>query len=135
MQWRSVLLVALGGTIGTGLRETVNIIVPPTDGLPLKIIVINLIGAFLLGFLLENLSVKGKDVDKRKDIRLFIGVGILGGFTTYSAMASYAAYLMETHVFYGIIYAFGTVLFGILASFIGILCAKKLSYKKLNKIL
>ena len=44
-------------------------------------------GAFLLGWLLEALSRGGPDEGRRRAIRLFVGTGIMGGYTTYSSFA------------------------------------------------
>ena len=60
---------------------------PDVSGLPVAVFVANLLGAFLLGFLLESLSRLGPDTELRTAIRLLLGTGLLGGFTTYSALA------------------------------------------------
>ena len=48
---------------------------------------INLVGAFVLGLLLEALARSGEDLGWRHGIRLFAGVGFCGAFTTYSTLA------------------------------------------------
>jgi CrcB protein len=48
---------------------------------------VNLVGAFVLGLLLEGLVRRGPDVGRRRQLRLFAGTGFCGGFTTYSALA------------------------------------------------
>ncbi|WP_371740714.1 CrcB family protein, partial [Frigoribacterium sp. CFBP 13712] len=88
LRWRFIGLVALGGTIGTGLREALALSFPAAPGsIPVTILLINVVGAFALGLLLESLMRRGPDAGRRRDLRLFIGTGVLGGFTTYSALA------------------------------------------------
>lgn len=48
---------------------------------------INLVGAAVLGVLLETLALKGPDQGTRRWLRLGIGTGAIGGFTTYSTFA------------------------------------------------
>ncbi len=75
----SVLLaVAIGGIIGTLARYVLGRWFP-TDGLPTTTIAINVVGAFALGFLATGLDAHPSPLR-----RAFVGVGILGGFTTFS---------------------------------------------------
>jgi len=48
---------------------------------------INVVGAFLLGVLLERLRRARGEPERRRLVRLFSGTGFLGCFTTYSALA------------------------------------------------
>lgn len=120
-QWRYLGLVATGGTVGTGLREGISLLVPDLGALPIATFAINLFGAFMLGLLLDVLVRSGPDVGRRRGIRLLVGTGVLGGFTTYSALASATGVLLtagEWWVAAG--YALGTVLLGTAASVAGI---------------
>jgi CrcB protein len=45
------------------------------------------VGALALGYLLEALTRRGRETVRRRKIRIGIGTGVLGGFTTYSALA------------------------------------------------
>ena len=87
LHWRSVLLVFVGGAIGTTVRYLLSAAVPTVAGIPLITLVINVTGAFVLGWLLEALALRGPDAGPRRDLRLFAGTGILGGYTTYSSFA------------------------------------------------
>lgn len=49
--------------------------------------VVNVIGSFVLGCLLESLTRTGPDVGSRRTIRLLVGTGFCGAFTTYSSFA------------------------------------------------
>lgn len=100
--WRYVGLVALGGAGGSVARYLVSkwstyLLTPltylfPDVGhtilwFPVGTLVVNLVGAFALGYLLEALARRGRETVRRRKIRLGIGTGVLGGFTTYSALA------------------------------------------------
>ena len=120
-------MVALGGTIGTGAREAISLAVPPIGGVPVAILGINVVGAFLLGLLLESLLRRGPDDGRRRDLRLFLGTGVLGGFTTYSALAADSSVLLiEGNALVGVLYAVGSVVLGFLASWGGIVLARRI---------
>lgn len=118
---RLLLLVAAGGTVGTGAREAVSLAVPTIGGFPLAVFAINLAGALLLGLLLESLLRRGADTGVRRLLRLGLGTGFCGGFTTYSALASATAVLLaDGRALLGVAYALGTVLAGALTTGAGI---------------
>lgn len=68
--------VAAGGALGALLRDALVQAYPHL----VTTLVINVVGSFLLGLLL----VRHRD-DER--LRAFVGTGVLGGFTTWSALA------------------------------------------------
>jgi fluoride exporter len=118
---RSLGLVWLGGSLGTAARYAVAERVPPLRELPLGTLLVNVGGAFLLGLLLERLLRAGADVGRRRDLRLLAGTGFLGGFTTYSALATDAAGLLAAdHPGRAAAYGLGTLLLGGLASLLGL---------------
>ncbi|HXD24555.1 MAG TPA: CrcB family protein, partial [Propionibacteriaceae bacterium] len=86
--WANIGIVAGGGAVGTGLRYAISLSMPTPASVPLAILGINVLGAFLLGVLLERLARHGADDARSRRIRLGIGTGGLGGFTTYSALAT-----------------------------------------------
>ncbi|WP_308196186.1 fluoride efflux transporter FluC [Frigoribacterium faeni] len=121
LRWRFIGLVALGGTIGTGLREALALSFPaPPGSIPVTILLINVVGAFALGLLLESLMRRGPDAGRRRDLRLLIGTGVLGGFTTYSALAVDTATLLGDALPISIAYGAGSVVLGAVASWAGI---------------
>jgi CrcB protein len=121
LRWRSLGLVALGGTLGTGAREALALSFPAAPGtLPVTILLINVTGSLLLGLLLESLLRRGPDEGPRRDLRLFVGTGVLGGFTTYSALAVDTGLLLDGHAGVAIAYALGSVVAGALAAAGGI---------------
>ncbi|MFN7242544.1 MAG: fluoride efflux transporter FluC, partial [Dietzia cercidiphylli] len=87
----AVGLVALGGAVGSALRATVAVMLP---GTPLgATLAVNVLGAFLLGLVLEWLAASGERLGERRraGVRLLLGTGVCGGFTTYSAVTEHAA--------------------------------------------
>lgn len=77
------LLICLGGAAGTGARYLLSVWIARTagPGFPYGTLVVNLLGSFLLGLLMQ-LSLSTQAIGA--DTRLIIGTGVLGGFTTYS---------------------------------------------------
>ena len=87
-QPRLLLAVLVGGLLGTPARYAVVEALPTrTGGWPTGTLLVNLAGAFLLGVLLERLVRAGDDTGRRLLLRLGLGTGFLGAFTTYSALA------------------------------------------------
>jgi CrcB protein len=110
-------LVLLGGALGTAAREGLVLAVPSTGSFPLAVFVINVVGAFALGALLEGLVDATPVATRARNIRLLAGTGFLGGFTTYSALATGTDLLLRTGaVPTGLLYAAGTLLVGLAAA-------------------
>ena len=78
LNWRYLALVAAGGIVGTALRELLTNAVPRIGYVPVSILGINLLGAFLLGGLVETLVRRGPDYGWRRALRLLLGTGVLG---------------------------------------------------------
>ena len=116
-----IAVVGVGGTLGTAAREALSLALPAVGGLPVAILVINVVGAFALGVLLEALVRSGPDSGGRRLLRLGAGTGFCGGFTTYSTLAAGTAGLLgagTTGLAVG--YAVGSVLLGTAAAWVGI---------------
>ena len=81
-----LLLVALGGGLGTALRYGVGrwAIVAMGPGFPFGTFAVNIIGGLLMGLLAGWLARFGEGGE---ELRLLLGVGVLGGFTTFSAFS------------------------------------------------
>ncbi len=79
------LLAALGGALGALARWGTGLALPrPDDGWPWATLLVNLTGCLVMGVLVGVLA--------RRDaepvwVRPFLAVGVLGGYTTYSAFA------------------------------------------------
>jgi CrcB protein len=110
-------LVLLGGTLGTAAREGLVLTVPALGSFPLAVFLINVVGAFALGVLLEGVADWGSRANRARSIRLFAGTGFLGGFTTYSALATGTDLLLrDGEVASGILYAVGSLVLGLVAA-------------------
>ena len=84
--------VMAGGAIGAALRYGVGLAVPVRSGLPWGTLAVNIIGGFAMGVLAGYL-LKGSASEA---VRLFVGVGILGGFTTFSAFSLESIRMIES---------------------------------------
>lgn len=81
-----LLSVAAGGALGAAGRYGLQLLLPPEPGgVPWATLTANLAGCLLMGVLMVVL-LEGLAVPHRL-LRPFLGVGVLGGFTTFSAAA------------------------------------------------
>ena len=120
LSWANIGLVAAGGAFGTGLRYLTALLVPVWAKVPMGTFAVNIVGAFLLGALLELLIDRRIGANRSRRLRLALGTGALGGFTTYSALAVDTATLALTHPGRAAAYALVTVTLGAAASAVGI---------------
>ena len=120
----NVLLVALGGGLGAASRFGVSLAVPArADAWPWATFGINLVGSLLIGMLAGWLSSRG---DAGEPWRLFLGVGVLGGFTTFSAYSLETMRMIERNDCVGAsTYSIGSVIAGLVAVAIGLAMAKR----------
>jgi CrcB protein len=113
-------LVAVGGMAGTAARYAVTLL-PHRDGWPLATFSVNLVGAFVLGLVLETLTRRGPDTGARRRVRLLVGTGFCGAFTTYSAFAVEVDLLLRTgQAATAVAYGLSTVVVGFLVCTLGI---------------
>lgn len=91
---KPILLIAAGGALGAVGRHLVSLgalrIIGP--GWPYGTFAVNALGGLLMGLLAGWLAFA---VDGGRELRLFLGVGVLGGFTTFSAFALEVALMLE----------------------------------------
>lgn len=122
-RWGSVGLVALGGALGTAAREGVSLALPAASaiGALIPVLVVNVTGAFALGLLLEVLLRHGPDHGRRRSLRLLVGIGFLGGYTTYSSLAVGAGRVIDAgQPVLGLLYATLSVMAGAAGAFAGV---------------
>jgi CrcB protein len=124
---RLLALVAAGGAVGSCLRYAVGLALPhPTDGWPWPTFTVNVVGAFLLGWLLEALARRGPESRRLRAVRLFAGTGVLGGFTTYSALGLELTRLAQDGVWgTAVTYAAATLVLGATAALLGVLLGSR----------
>ena len=126
LQAATIGLVFAGGVVGAAVREGLKLAIPNADGIPVVVPVMNLIGAFVLGYLFEALTRNDPAPAATSRIRALIGAGFCGGLTTYSSLATDTAVLLSDSRFgVGAAYALGTLFLGALATFAGIALAAR----------
>tara|TARA_B100001741_G_scaffold286618_1_gene263603 strand:+ start:825 stop:1199 length:375 start_codon:yes stop_codon:yes gene_type:complete len=100
MDVRLVLLVGLGGAIGSMLRYLATEIIP-SNHMPYGTISVNLVGSMLLGIMFGAIAA---DVIINQNYVLLFGTGVLGAFTTMSAFAMDTVTLSEDELSKTVIY-------------------------------
>jgi CrcB protein len=116
---RNVLLVFLGGGIGSVLRYftvigTARLL--PKAVFPWGVFAANLLGSFILGFLFALPAMK----EKGSGPWLFAATGVLGGYTTFSTLSNDSwLLLVNQHSWLAVLNAFGSITLGITAAALG----------------
>jgi len=121
-----LLYVALGGALGASGRYILGLGALKAFGpdYPYGTMAANVIGGFLMGLLAGWLALK---VSGGANLRLFLGVGLLGGFTTFSAFSLDAVLMYEKKAYGALMsYVGGSVILSIGALMIGLILARKL---------
>lgn len=120
----NLMMIALGGALGAVSRFLLGNAVSKAVGsaLPYGTFVINVIGCFAMGLLMTLI------VDREilpAAWRLFLCVGFLGGFTTFSSFGYEALILLsEGRLLALMAYVGGSVALGLVAAGLGVLCAR-----------
>ena len=119
----NVLLVALGGGLGAASRFGVSLAFPARgDAWPWATFGINVAGSLLIGVLAGWIARN----PEAEAWRLFLGVGVLGGFTTFSAYSLETMRMIERNDWVGAsTYSIGSVIAGLAAVAIGLAMAKR----------
>lgn len=119
-----VLAVALGGLAGTPVRYAAELAWPAAPGQwPIGTFTVNIVGALVVGALLEALARAGDDRGWRRVTRLTVGTGFLGALTTYSSLSVEIDLLLDHRWWLAPAYAVTSVLAGTLAAATGIATA------------
>lgn len=122
-------VVAVGGFVGTLARYGLGVLVPEhARGWPWSTFAVNCVGAFALCLLLHCLAARGPDEGSRQLVRLGIGTGVLGAFTTYSALAVESVDLLQDgRPGLAAGYAVGTLVCGLACGAVGIAVAERVT--------
>jgi len=121
-----ILYVALGGAVGASLRYVLGLAAARSLGpdYPYGTLIANVLGGFLMGLLAGWLAFK---ISGGENIRLFLGVGLLGGFTTFSAFSLEAFQMLEKKAYASFAgYVGGSVVLSIGALILGVMIARKI---------
>jgi CrcB protein len=95
----SYLWVMIGSALGGLLRFTIGKLAIPLDtalrGFPAGTVLINIIGSFVIGYF-GTLTLQNGRFPASDNLRLFVMVGICGGFTTFSSFSLQTFDLMRS---------------------------------------
>ena len=89
---KKVLWIGLAGALGAVLRTIIGQVIHDEYGFPIATFTVNIIGTFLLCFLVSGMIQK---LGAKKDIQEAITTGFLGSFTTFSALSMETVLLVE----------------------------------------
>jgi len=93
-------------------------------GFPWGTIIVNVVGSFLMGLLIEALALR---YSGSVELRTFLATGVLGGLTTFSAFSLDFAILLERGAHLpAALYLLGSVSLAILALFAGLAAGRML---------
>jgi CrcB protein len=119
-----IIAVALGGCIGAVLRYLVTILFVKLfgDKFPFGTLFVNVTGSFILGFFVMYLSrfIQSADV-----WRLFVGIGIMGAFTTFSTFSfDTVMFLRDGKILQSLFNILSNTVLSITACYLGVMLAK-----------
>jgi fluoride exporter len=125
-----LLLVCLGGALGSGVRYLVAVALPRTaeavaaGAFPWATFTVNTVGCFLMQLLV---GVAAGPLRLSPEVRLLLATGVLGGFTTYSSFnAELQAMVRGSAWASALVYLLATVLGCFGAGLLGALAARPL---------
>ncbi|MGV8852891.1 MAG: fluoride efflux transporter FluC [Rhodoglobus sp.] len=114
---RELAAVAVGGALGTGLRFTLDLAFATDDGLfPVSTLIANIVGSFVLALVVAQLWPSSPAW-----ARAGLGAGLLGSFTTFSALAVAVVHLIGVDQWMlAVIYLAATLVLGLAAAAFGL---------------
>lgn len=115
-----VALVALGGALGSALRYGVGHFAARWLGLgfPFGTLVVNAIGGLLIGLLTARVG------PAAENLRLFAGVGALGGFTTFSTFSLETVRLIERDPATALLYVLASLILSVGGCWLGLMLGR-----------
>ena len=120
-----LLLVAAGGAAGSVARYVTGVMGTRLGSAwPYGTFAVNIVGGFLMGLLVGFLALRGGDDQER--LRVLLGVGVLGGFTTFSAFSLEVGLMIEKKAFgQAVAYSLSSVVLAVAALFVGLYLARR----------
>ena len=111
----NVLFIGIGGFLGAISRNLLNefIVKYIPINFPIGILIVNVLGCFLIGFLV------GGTLTSKDNLYYFMIIGFLGSFTTMSAFSYQTIELINTNILLACSYIMLTIFLTILATYIG----------------
>lgn len=122
---RGLLLVAAGGAIGASARYLLakGLAAWDWNHVPWYTLIANITGALLLGIVVALTVERGGRIEE--SWLLFLGVGVLGGYTTFSTFSLETYELIrEGLVAQAAFYSIGSLLLGVIAVWVGFAVAR-----------
>uniref|UniRef100_UPI0002DC1FD5 fluoride efflux transporter FluC n=1 Tax=Nocardia takedensis TaxID=259390 RepID=UPI0002DC1FD5 len=124
-------VIAVGGALGALARFGMLEWWPtPAGGFPWTVFVINVTGSFLLGALMVVIT---EHRTAHPLVRPFLGVGVLGGFTTFSTYAEGIRDLLEPAALTGLLYLAATLVAAVSAAALGLRAARALGPREATR--
>lgn len=120
----NILWIGIGGFLGANMRYWLGSLIGRWlgTGFPYATGIINITGAFTIGIIATLFADRAVD---NESLRLFLIVGILGGYTTFSSYSYEAVTLMQEDRWLAAIgYLVGSNVIGISACVAGVLVAR-----------
>jgi CrcB protein len=117
---KTILLIGSGGFLGSiaryGLQQLTHKVIATT--FPFGTLLVNIIGCFAIGLIYGSAS---KSNWLTEDWKLFLAVGICGGFTTFSSFShENIKLLQEGHALQALLYIAASLFIGLAMTFLGI---------------
>lgn len=122
-----LLLVAAGGAVGSVARYMVGVQAMRLFGSawPYGTLTVNVVGGFLMGVLASWLAHRGSV--NSEQWRALLGVGFMGGFTTFSAFSLETALMIQKRAYgQAFTYTAASVLLALAALFAGMMIARRI---------
>lgn len=123
---KTLLMAGAGGAIGSMARYMVGILSARLFGIsfPWGTFIVNVLGCFAMGLLVEAVAVR---FSITTEMRTFLAVGVLGGFTTFSSFAlDFASLLEKKQTLAALAYLGASVFLSLIALFLGLKLARVL---------
>ena len=123
--FRTILIVGTGGFIGSVMRYLLQVFIENKllSTFPLATMIANIAGSFLIGIVF---ALAEKQI-MNSEWRIFLSVGICGGFTTFSAFAFNNFNMIKEHTWNQLFLNIGgTMILGILAVYLGIILVREI---------
>ncbi|MDB5469119.1 MAG: fluoride efflux transporter CrcB [Caulobacter sp.] len=119
-----LFLVAAGGAAGAVARYLTGTLTLRWGGWPWATLTVNVLGGLLMGMLIGTLALRGGAEQER--LRLLLGVGFLGGFTTFSAFSLEVVGMIERRdIASAAGYSLVSVIASVAAVFAGLMLARR----------
>ncbi|NQW29199.1 MAG: CrcB family protein [Ignavibacteria bacterium] len=123
----NALIVFFGGGIGSLLRYGVQLIVASPKGtLPLATLLVNIIGSLAIGVVSGYMTFSSQNWNR--DAMLFAGIGLCGGFTTFSAFSLELSHMIHQEAYFSLaMYITASIMLGVISAMGGIWIGKTLA--------